>query len=1015
MKNISSIELNEIVSGPDLILRNGFRLTQMPVDCAERTLNKRQKMIDMANKMGIPLPVGQSPVFAIQNGDAYDDLKEALHLMRDPFNRLIAEIFWFWPQTFGDSKKDQGLKLLAKEDVKQTFKFWKQGELETENHVSTHNLAVLHQFIALQIDYRMIVDKAPLNGNKKLLFGLIGNKDEKNARKHWKESFKKWILLTQQDSFWAFIKQRIRTINDPRLPPDSGDWVRSNIASILISINAGLVFRAAENDLNYHIVRQRGILADSGFSTNDIDNVFDMLARKKRQRVTYLCEATKKEVKQDPVNAHDMTLNFLKQATPVLKFLANIYPDGNKTVDVLHDEVAETVLQCQTTYYNKTENWDVSIELLEAAKPLARGNEAKTRINDDIKVTLELKEAGNRWCEPGYFKLPKNCIDILEKARTFKDAEKFDEAIDYLRNALFGIWDLPDHPEFKKHLFHCIAYCLNRKSVLGYNRAMDDYNRDIEKIIIDSLVCDGHISSDYVACASCRESIYGEYVVRTIRGHRFPFCQSCNRNVENKFKRPTARLDKAKKETLDLVVLAHKLDPDFKSVVTNLRIIEEQTRDSNIQKRSPEDLKKDWNLVEPHELIASLIVSSESMTDNIFKKLTKIILLQSHRHQSISLQQLSTSIVKKGANITKLLPTLAEDNFILNEFLKRALYSPTDRTVLIESICNLVDFHLKFDLIDRFKKLLEDHESYSEAIIASMAKDFKLMISAAHEEGTLFTEKVFYFLNLMEYYSKYTSNVYLKQINNLLIGESSAVQITRSINSIKENSTYLDTFFIELLLSYPEMPLDRISTVYLAIYESASGSKTDISNRLAEHILQLDDPLRNEEMGKFIIFLLRDNYAGYEPIFESLTKNYERTLRLILLASETTNQRQAEKLSIIINTYLRHNNITPEDVDANLMIKGLLAASIPELSHTLMELNKRINPEFEKMTGKKSVIRDLKYLASKASGIQQETAQKIIQKKRQRSFFHRLNIFLWRPAKAFEISPKEDIWWAKDY
>jgi hypothetical protein len=1013
MNTIGSIDLSEIVSGPDLILRNAFRLAQMPVDCAERALNKRQKMIEMAKKMEMPIPSGQSPVFTVQEGDGYDDLKEALHRIRDPFNRLFAEIFWFWPQTFGASDKDQGLKLLAGKDIKQTLKFWQQAELELENHVSTHNLAVLHQFIALQIDDQMIAEKVSPNGKKKKLFNLDGHKDDQKARKHWKESYNKWMLLTRQDSFWDFIKRRIKTIDDPRLPPDSGDWIRSNITGILFSINAGLALRAAEYGLGDSIVRQRRIMADSGFSPEEIEKVFEKLTRKYRQRATYLCKTVENEVKRNPVEGQNTTLNFIDQATPLLQFLANIYPDGNKAVDVLHDEVAETILRCQVAYSNKTENWDVSIKLLKTAEPIARGNDARTRITDNLKIVRELKEDGNNWCDPGYFELPPECIDWLEKARVFQGAEKFDDAIGHLRNALLGIADLPGHPEFRKHLVHCIAYCLKRKSVLTYNRALDEFNRKAEKMLIDSLICDGHISPNYVICAGCRGNIYGQYTIRTIRGHKFPFCHSCNGKVEREFKKLTSSWDKTKKESLDLIVLAYALDPGFKSVATNLAIMEKSARDSNIKKSSPESLKKSWNLVEPHELITDLMASSGSSTDKIFSKLVKLILQQSHRQQAFTLKQFASSMVKKRAAVTNLLPACAGDNYILNAILKYALALPADSAAFVKGICDIVDFRLKFDLINKIEKLLEDPIAYTDPIVASLNKDFEQLMSSAHDAKTLFTKQVFDFLNFLAAYNEEQSDAYVRQICNKLIIESKALQITQSIHSIRENASYMDIFFTELSSITDRMPSGRIPIVYLAIYQSIDGKKADISRRLGEHISQFDDPLGNAEIGKFMIFLLKDSAPEYRFAFKYLKKNCERAIRSILLATVTTDPRQAERLAVLIDTYLGRSH-TPDNVDADLMVKSLLAASFPKLSQSLMQLIRKVNPEFEKMFRKKRVIRDLKYLVQKTEGIQKKTAESILQQERQKGLLHRINIWQWRPAKTFKMGKAENIWWAKD-
>ena len=65
-------DLTKFFTGPDLLLKNAFRLAEMPVDTIERNLNKRQQMIDLAVKMGMPLPQGRSPIFAVSDENGHD-------------------------------------------------------------------------------------------------------------------------------------------------------------------------------------------------------------------------------------------------------------------------------------------------------------------------------------------------------------------------------------------------------------------------------------------------------------------------------------------------------------------------------------------------------------------------------------------------------------------------------------------------------------------------------------------------------------------------------------------------------------------------------------------------------------------------------------------------------------------------------------------------------------------------------------------------------------------------------
>jgi len=663
MSNAPLLEISDFLTGPDLLLRNAFRLAQMPVDATERKLNKRQYMIDMGRKMGMSFPKGSSPIFAIESSSEEDALKEALHRMRDPMNRLLDELFWFWPRTFGDSENDEGLKLLSENKIEEAWKFWKRGEKETENYISTHNLALLHQFLALQIDVRMISNKASLapDGIGRLFGGT--NKEEKTSRKHWREALTRWTLLAKQELFWDFLKDRIRSINHPGLPVESGDWFRENIFNILLSVNIGLIISAAKASLSGHVERQWKILGDSKCDSENIRMVSEALTHQYRRKIRQLCSTAKNDTINDPIRGYIPARRLAEQATPVLNLLSGIFPNGNKVVGTLHDEVAETILECQVKFGNKTENWTESAQLLKLAEPIVRGEAAKTRINDNIKRVEQNENAGNNWCEKGYFDLPEPCIEVLDRARAYEGAQQYMDAIDLLRKALLGIIELPFHSNFRKHLNHCIAYTFKSKSVIEFNRAITEFEQNIKKILFESLTCDGYIGESSGTCASCKSMIIGDYVNRTIGEHIFPFCLSCSARVDQKLKGLEPNYNKKKNECLNLIVIAYAFDSDCKAVTRNLKIIREDGQGSYSKEENPKDLKIKWNLIDPKESIDLLAEEKTSASDvlTIFKNLSRTLFAQCATEKERTLEKMFSEVTKNGRRLLYLLPHFKKD------------------------------------------------------------------------------------------------------------------------------------------------------------------------------------------------------------------------------------------------------------------------------------------------------------------------------------------------------------------
>jgi hypothetical protein len=656
------------LTGPDLLLQNAFRLAQMPVDTTERNLNRRQKMIETAAQLGMSPSQGECPLLIVPHAVNQENLKEALHRLRDPINRLLDELFWFWPSTFGDSGTDTGLHLLKQGQTQKAMDLWKQGEREPDNIVAVHNLALLHQFVALHIDLHLIGAMELSGIDLDALVGFQVKKDEKTSSKHWQESLSRWNNLLKQEVFWGFLTSRIDAINDPRLPRAAVHWLRENIVSIFLSINASLIVNAAEKQLTTQVQRQNRIIRDSAFNAEQIESVFETLTNKYVRNIQYLCKSAEDVANHEPAKADTAARHLAKQAEPILQTLTMVFPKINTSVSAAYDQVAEAIRLCQVKFGRKTENWAVSIDLLQIALPLTRSETTRSKIDDDLNAVKDLLAQNDNWCLEGYFDLPKECIDLLEEARRYDDTGQLKEAVEVLRPALLGLLDLPSHPHFYKQLCHCLAYSFKHKGITIFNQAITEFNYNYDKTSVDSLECDGYIGEGFGMCAGCKRSISGSYVNRTIKGHAFPFCMSCSNELDRKIQVFDGVLSKVKMESLELMVLANAFDPGFGAVTRNLDKIRKTDQDSKIQDPDPNQLKRKWNLLGPEALVEQLAQSTDSEAATLFADLTKMINKQSESSQAAILGRLFTAALEDNGTIDRLLPLLQADQFILSKF-----------------------------------------------------------------------------------------------------------------------------------------------------------------------------------------------------------------------------------------------------------------------------------------------------------------------------------------------------------
>jgi hypothetical protein len=658
------IDLSSTLLGTDLLLKNAFRLAQLPVDASHSQLKKRQQVLEMAQKMSMPVPKGICAIFAHQDEDS-DSLREALHRMQDPLNRLLDELFWFWPNQFGQSHDDKGLILLANEDVKQSVKTWVQGEGDTQNYVSTHNLAVLHLLQAAEMEL-----VARSNGNIRSI--------SKSSRKLWKSAFERWRLLSEQEAFWGYLKERVRAIDDPRLPERVVDVLRQQLVHILFSVNVSLMMQAAGAQDSHYILHHKRVMKESGFPSTVVDEVVDKFTKSHREKIRHICQDATENSNRDPKHGNQHAMQVIQHAESILQILQYVNGADDKTFILQSDQVAETVLHCQIKFGNKTEDWPVSLRLLEKARPFAIGEAAKSRIDDNIKSVKEIHASGNIWCLSGYFDLPEAVLTLLEEARTNVDGDRHEKALEILRDLLLGCREIPFDPVNHKFVLHCIAYCLKDQSISEYNRALAEYNSKSREAVWDSFTQES-ASVAYLSykqyqngeghgtifCASCRHLIVDQFSIRTINDLEVPFCPTCNKKINEKFDRAQKALNVGIKSSLDAMVLANHFSPNFKPIVKNIEAIRKSASEEGISEENAEKLKLKWDLHTVDERVNVVLAK----LNGTFGSLKKVVSRQSSAAQEYTLNCLFTALSSNPKLVPSFLECIMGDAYFMDNFL----------------------------------------------------------------------------------------------------------------------------------------------------------------------------------------------------------------------------------------------------------------------------------------------------------------------------------------------------------
>jgi hypothetical protein len=393
---------------PDLYRRNGFRITELPIDSTALNFSRRQQMVDIAEKTGIELPPGSAPVFAIEEGKDSHCVREAIQRLRDPQSRLVHEFFWFWPHALGQSRTDEALAALACGDCSRATKVWHQQEQnKTESHVSTHNLAVVRHLSAL--DWEELA-----------LSRSLSEEEKEYARASWESAFRRWKLLLKHEAFWSRLTTRIRDMNDPRLTTGTARRIRGSLPLTLLLINARLAVQAAERGNTAEAQRHVGILREwekhpataptpteritqppLSSTAGDLPPLADEALRQAlepvRERIKHLSKTAEAEADADPEQGDQPTRRLLEQTRFLLGVVDCLLPLDHPTRIALHDEVALRALGCQIVHGNKTEDWKTAVELIEQILPIAISESARSRIRQNLTTVRNNRDMALCW------------------------------------------------------------------------------------------------------------------------------------------------------------------------------------------------------------------------------------------------------------------------------------------------------------------------------------------------------------------------------------------------------------------------------------------------------------------------------------------------------------------------------------------------------------------------------------------------------------------------------------------
>lgn len=249
---------------------NGFRILGLDITNKNNKIKNRLSKVDAyRNRIDIEDSKPLEGVFDKSNinlllpvypSPSYIDFQNAKNRLNDVRVRLIDEIFWLWPKTFDSGLENEVIDYLKNKNYNEAISYWKnQAMFDSLNTTSVHNLAILYHVKALD---NYINDECNFEVLNDLKLGLD----------YWANT------LSDSSNFKNFVKQRVNSLNDPRLTEKYVDTIFNELPYDLLNINVIFIKKILNSDnLSYEKInitkKLINIILNSPFNDLIINNI----------------------------------------------------------------------------------------------------------------------------------------------------------------------------------------------------------------------------------------------------------------------------------------------------------------------------------------------------------------------------------------------------------------------------------------------------------------------------------------------------------------------------------------------------------------------------------------------------------------------------------------------------------------------------------------------------------------------------------------------------------------------
>jgi hypothetical protein len=357
----------------ELYQRNIFRITGLPVDATPKEVARQAQKLQMMDEMSGGGTLQSQAAFPLIPPPTTEQIREGLARMKEPEHRLVDEFFWYWPETFGDSKNDPAIQALLAGKAQEAMDLWLERERTGRSLVAKHNLAIMFHMFAL--DWTNHYDAHDLDEGR-----------DRKIKQYWAFAFERWEILADADEIWDTIKGRVRSLADEALTTGFVRRMRQLLPQGLDRVNAEAALKFAElgqvDWAEYHVDYMR----ESNQGLDDVDSTVELVLGPTRKRVEQRLQAAIDQACGNPAKGAQVAAALMESCKPLMAVFDLFHGAESHHRAELFDEVASAVTDALVSYQKETGDDQAFVDLLKQAQTFATGTQIRDRLTLNIGI-----------------------------------------------------------------------------------------------------------------------------------------------------------------------------------------------------------------------------------------------------------------------------------------------------------------------------------------------------------------------------------------------------------------------------------------------------------------------------------------------------------------------------------------------------------------------------------------------------------------------------------------------------